>query len=251
MKPKLLKIYSLVLLSILSMSALGTTFIENPVSTRLEMATGAIRGKFLSSTYKKNPVGRVVTEATFQVSAVSGIKPNEIINRNTFRVSYPGGQWNGMTYKINGAPTFSEGEEVVLMVSKGKFGFVLPDLALSKFEIKVVDGREVLVSGVFSEKEGVGKISLTDFNSLAQAKFGMPLVSFNSDKHIYVDQKHKRVTVNTTILDNYEGREKRKRRPASIGQQKESDDSIPIIWFVLALGFLGFLSNFLLRGKEE
>ncbi len=250
MKPKSLKIYISILLAMLSLTTFGTTFIENPISSRLNIANGVIRGRYIGSTYKKNPVGRVVTEATFKVTAVSGIKPHEIINRNTFRVSYPGGEWNGMTYKVSGTPTFSEDEEVVLMVTKGKFGFILPDLALSKFEVKVVDGNEILVSGVFSEKEGIGKIALEDFNTLTKEKFGTPLVSFNTDKHIYVDEKQKRVAINTQVLNDYEGRESRKRKPASINQE-EADDSIPIIWFVLALGFLGFLSNFILRGKEE
>ncbi len=250
MKPKSWKTFSLVAATLLSFSALATTFIENTVATRMEMANGVVRGTFLSSSYKKNPVGRVVTEATFRVAAVSGIKPNEIINRNTFRVSYPGGEWNGMTYKVSGAPSFSEGDEVVLMVKKGKFGFVLPDLAFSKFNIEVVDGNEILVSSIFPDKQGIGKISLEEFDQLAQAKFGTPLVSFNSDKHIYIDKKHRRVTVNTQVLNDYEGREVRKRMPAS-EHNEEADDSVPIIWFVLALGLLGFLSNFLLRGREE
>lgn len=250
MNSKSLKLCNLILLAILNISAMATTFIETPVEDRLELSSGAIRGKFLGSSFKKNPMGKVVTEATFQVIAVSGIEPNEIINRNTFRVSYPGGEWNGMTYKVSGTPSFKQGQDVVLMVRKGKFGFILPDLALSKFDIKVRDGKETLVSEVFPNKQGVGKISLDDFNKMVKNKFGTPLVSFNTDKHIYVDENHKRVAVHAQIFNDYEGREPRSRRPASLNTE-EADDSIPIIWFVLALGLLGFISNFLLRGREE
>lgn len=247
---KLLKLYKIILLTILGFSVQATTFIETPIVNRLDFASGVIRGKFLGSSFKKDPMGKVITEATFQIIAVSGIKPNEMINRNSFRVSYPGGQWNGMTYKVSGTPSFTQGEDVILMVKKGKFGFILPDLAFSKFDIKVVDGKEILESEIFSNKEGIGKISLKDFSEMTKQKFGVALVNFNTDKHIYVDEKHKRVAVNAEILKNYEGRVRRARRPASVSKE-ETDDSIPIIWFVLALGILGFLSNVLLRGREE
>lgn len=246
MKSKLLKIG---ILMGISLSTWATTFIETPISGRLDIASGAVRGTFLGSTFKKNPVGRVVTEATFQVSAVAGIEPNEIINRNTFKVSYPGGQWNGMTYKVSGSPQFKIGEDVVLMVSKGKFGYILPDLSLSKFSVKEYEGSEVLVSSIFSEKEGIGRISLDEFNSLSQEKFGTQLISFNSDKHIHTKEKSKRI-VSQDLLNNYQGRKATQRKPASVGPQ-ESDDSIPIFWFAFALGFLGFISNLVIRGKEE
>jgi len=251
MRSKSLKLYNIILLAIWGFSVEATTFIETPVVNRLERASGAVRGKFLGLSFKKNPLGKVITEATFQIIAVSGIKPNEIINRNTFRVSYPGGEWNGMTYKVSGTPSFKQGEDVVVMVKRGKFGFILPDLALSKFDINIVDGREILESEIFSNKQGVGKISLKDFNEMLRRKFGVPLVTFNTDKHIYVDESHKRVAVHSDLLKNYEGRRGRHtRRPAAVNKE-ETEDSIPIIWFVFVLGILGFISNILLRGREE
>ncbi len=248
MNSRLLKLCNFVLFGLMSASIFATTFIETPVSSRLEVATGVIRGNFIGSTYKKNPMGRVVTEATFQVTQASGIEPHQMINRNTFKVSFPGGEWNGMTYKVSGTPQFKKGEDVVLMVTKGKFGFILPDLTLSKFSVYKKEGSEVLVSSIFSEKNGVGKITLTEFNELANHRFGTPLVSFNSDTHIHIAQNKKHVAA-TSIINDYKARDTRARTPSSI--QDEADDSIPIIWFVLALGLLGFLSNFLLRGRRE
>jgi len=250
MNSKSLKLYNIIVLAILGFSVKATTFIEAPVENRLELASGVVRGKFLGSSFKKSPIGKVITEASFQISGISGIKPNKIINRNTFRVSYPGGEWNGMTYKVSGTPSFKKGGDVVLMVTSGKFGFILPDLALSKFDVKVEDGKEILKSEIFPNKKGVGRIPLEDFNELLRRRFGTPLVSFNTDKHIYVNKSHKRVAVHADILKNYEGRRYRGRRPASI-KKEEVDNSIPIFWFILALGILGFVSNVLLRGREE
>ncbi len=246
MSSKILKLYMLIIFSFFTGKAFATTFIETPVEGRLEVSSGIVRGRFLGSSFKKSPDGKVVTEATFQVFAVSGIEPNEIINRNTFKVTYPGGEWNGLTYKVSGTPNFKEDEEVVLMVSKGKFGFILPDLAFSKFTITEVDGGETLVSSIFSDKEGIGKISLAEFNKMAESKFGSPLVSFNSDTHIHTS---KNTYANNTLLENYESREPRERKPAS--KPKDEDENFNFIWFVLALGVLGFLSNLLLRGREE
>jgi hypothetical protein len=233
-------------------SITATTFIETSIESRLEQATGVVRGHFIGSTFKKNPLGRVVTEATFRVSAIAGIEPHQIINRNTFKITYPGGEWNGLTYKVSGIPTFRTNEEVVLIVSKGKFGYILPNLALSKFTISLDDeGKsEILTSSIFSEKAGIGRISFAELKKMSAKRFGTPLVSFN-DKHIHIDRTYASAAQNPLLYD-YKGRDGRSlknRKPASF--EKDEEGNVPILWFILALGFLGFLSNFILRGKEE
>lgn len=239
----------LILLTIafLSFSSMGTTFVEMPVEDRLEEAVGAIRGVYTGKSYKKDPTGRVVTEASFRVDALSGISPNQIVNRNTFKVLLPGGQWNGMIYKISGTPDFSEGEEVVLILHKGDFGYTLGDLALSKFNIQQEEEGEVLISSVFADKDGIGKISVSEFDSLLENRFGGPLHAFNSNTFIHkVDDKKVAKSYNSSHY-----RPSVNREIASQNEKGSEDQSVPIIWFVFVLGIMGFLSSLLIRrGKE-
>ncbi len=214
----------------------ATVFIETPIKDRLQHSSGVIRGKFLGKVYKKLPTGRVVTEATIKVQGFSGLTQNEIINHHNFKVTYPGGVWQGRVYKVHGTPVFHQGEEVVLIVQKGDFGYLLPNMAMSKFRIEKNGKEEVLRAAVFSDKKGVGHINMNEFDSLVNESFGEPIHKLVVDK--YVDKGRKSEV-------------KRKRSPASIAKEQEEseDEKIPVIWFVLGLGILGFFSNHLFKGR--
>lgn len=221
---------------LLGESAKATVFIETPIKDRLQHSNGVIRGKFLGKVYKKLPSGRIVTEATIKVSEFSGLEQNEIINHHNFKVMYPGGVWLGRIYKVHGTPNFSQGQEVVLIVKKGEFGYILPNMALSAFNIEENDKNLFLRSTIFPEKKGVGHLSLNDFSLLLEDSFGEPMHKLVVDK--YVDKGEKFV-------------KKGKRQPASIKKEedKADEDKIPVLWFVFGLGLLGFFSNHLFKGK--
>lgn len=229
--------YSLFLMMVFcTQSVLATVFIETPIEDRLQHSNGVIRGKFLGKVYKKLPSGKVVTEATIKVSEFSGLEQNEIINHHNFKVMYPGGVWLGRVYKVHGTPTFSQGQDVVLIVKKGEFGYILPNMALSKFDLETNDKKVTLKSSIFSEKKGVGRIGLEDFSLLVESSFGEPMHKLVIDK--YVDK-------------GVRARKFRKRQPASVSKEEapNEDESIPVIWFVIGLGLLGFFSNHLFKGK--
>lgn len=223
-------------LSLLSLSAVATTFIETPIEDRLKQASGVVKGTFLGKVYKKLPTGRVVTEVTIKVDAFSGLQQNEIINHNNFKVIYPGGVWQNRVYKVHGAPSFKPNEVVVVVVKEGDFGYIVPDLALSKFSLIKRDQKTYLQSEIFSDKKGIGLIDIQEFNSLTEKNFGTKLEKLIVDK--YVDK-------------NIPGQKGTSRKPASSNRNATSDeeDSTPVIWFVLGLGLLGFISTLLVRGK--
>lgn len=229
--------YSFFILLILFIQKVeATVFIETPIEDRLQHSSGVIRGKFLGKVFKKLPSGKIVTEATIKVSEFSGLEQNEIINHHNFKVMYPGGVWLGRVYKVHGTPTFTQGQEVVLIVKKGEFGYVLPNMALSKFNLETNDKKIFLRSSIFTDKKGVGNLSLEEFSILVESSFGEPMHKLVIDK--YVD-KGKRVRKNG------------KRKPASVSNedQNSEDESIPVIWFVIGLGLLGFFSNHIFKGK--
>jgi hypothetical protein len=221
-------------------SSLATTFSPIPLEYRIDDAKGVVQGRFLGQVYKKLPDGNVVTEVSIGLDKAVGFYANEILNRSEFKVILPGGVWNGHVYKVQGVPHFKKGEEVVLMITKGKFGFYLPNMAMSKFQVKRVRHDTTLVSEIFSEKEGVGRIELKDFESLLSRKFGKGLEKVDFDRVIY----------RRPISENL----KKSRKPASIELDDENEDISP--WsgmaLVLTLTALSFFSIVLSRrGKEK
>ena len=232
---------SLILLSVFCAPCFGTTFIPTSVAERINYSDGIVGGNYLGKSVKKLPSGQVVTEHSFKVSKIAGISPSSIVNKNNFKILVPGGAWNGSVHKISGTPTFKRGEEVVLMISEGPFGYIMPDLSFSKFNYQSIDGKKFLVSPIFSNKPGVGKISLDDFQKISEDHFGSKLAHFNIDK--FIDKPSFVPTIK-------KGRRVNPRAPAS-EKTEEKESNSPFIWAVFALGILGFFSTTLYKGGKE
>lgn len=222
---------------VFSVTATATTFIENSIEDRMRTATGVIKVEYLGEAYKKLPDGQVVTEATVRILENSGVKSSDIINHNNFKILLPGGLWQGRRYKVSGVPRFQPGEISYLVIQKSDFGFILPNLAMSKFDIKSEDSEKFLVSSIFSNKMGIGKIKEKDFNLLVEETFGKKLTKINIDKYVGRIEE--------------EGSQRGNRNPASTKKEEPEDEPIPTLWLVLVLGFLGFIPAFLLRGKRN
>lgn len=221
----------------LSINGYGTTFVETSLKDRLRIASGVVKGEYLGESYKKLPSGQIVTEATFRILESSGIKSSEIVNHNNFKVLLPGGVWQGRVFKVSGVPKFKTSEITTLVLKKSEFGYVLPNLAMSKYDLKIVDNEKFLVSEIFSHKEGVGRIKLEKFNQIVYQTFGSALKGVEFDKYVSKGPD--------------EELSSRGRGPASKNKKEKEDDSIPVIWFVIGLGFLGFVPTLLLKGKRN
>lgn len=220
------------------LSVKATTFIETSIEDRMRQASGVLTIEYLGESYKKLPTGQVVTEATVKIIESTGIKSSEIINHNNFKIIIPGGMWQGRRYKVSGIPRFKEGEVATLIVKKSDFGFIMPNLAMSKFVKKSIDSKKYLVSPIFSEKKGIGMIKESEFKILTSQIFGKELAKINIDKYVS--------TTNEEL-----GQKNIRRKPASKASETPKEESIPTIWFVLLLGALGFVPALLLKGKRN
>jgi hypothetical protein len=223
-----------------STTILATTFLPTKIIDRMKNSDGLIMGQYTGHSYKKIATGDVVTEYTFTVQKFAGLTPNDILNKHAFKVIVPGGKWNGLNYKVSGAPSFMRDKDIVLMVRKGGFGYVLPDLAMSKFELIRKGPSKELVSNIYSHKDGIGKISLNDFNIITNEVFGHNLQKYEADKFVYHKPK----------LDSG------KRSPASeekVGESGDSDSSHTwrYFWLILGLGSIGSLGSWLNREMKD
>lgn len=211
------------------------------IKDQLSNADGVIIASFQGSSNAKDRDGQVTTVGSFFIEKVAGIPDKNILNRYSFRVEYPGGNWQGVRYKVKESPEFIKGEKVVLILKKGKFGYELPHQALSKFNFKKVDGELYLYSKFFQGKRGVGIISWNDFNKIVENEFGMRVGSYVNNQ------------INTNGPTLISSRAKKNRRPASSLQTDKGEENYKVetYWLVLIMGVLGGLISIFGRFTEE
>ena len=216
----------------------GSSFRVVPLETQVQNAGGVIWGKFVGSASKKID-DNIVTEAGFELLAASGITPSEIVNKNNFKIIYPGGIWQGIVYATLGTPRFKKGEEVVLFVTKGPYGFQLTNLGLSKYLV-IRKGREevFLKNSIFPEHPHLGHISLDLLNDLLRDRFQQVLSeNIVQDKNIY-----KKNYIGKLYVEKKNGSWE-VRNPASTTSIKKEDyqkkSYQSIVWIILMFSILG------------
>ncbi len=218
---------------------LSATFIPLSMEKQLEHSSSVIQGIYRSSTYKKLANGDVVTLASFEIEKMSGMSNSQIHAYQDFKVMIPGGEWDGLTYFVTGTPKFREGERVVLLLQETEQGYTINNLALGKYSLAMVDDQLSLVSDIFPNHPTLGQISIKDFETYLQARFGAGLADFTVKNQ-----------VNTKVSDNSSDKQmmaEEGRTPASIAEEKASSFS-PLL-LVLILGALGAYGAYLVRER--
>lgn len=231
-------------------AALATTFVPTPFEKQVMDSYGVIRGNFSGSVYKKLPSGEVVTQASFRVKESAGLKPNEMVNKNDFKVLFPGGKWQGVVYQVHGSPKFQEGEDVVLLLAKGEHGFLLKNLSLGKYNVYRKNGQNFLASSVFSNHPKLGRIKYKAFEEMVEHRFGKRIENIKDDRYVYQAPKS---PVKRSAFASL-NRKKKGRAIASVGNETEESQlqntSVNVLWLVLLFGFMGAYSAYSLDRKS-
>ena len=214
----------------------ATTFVPLPLDRQIKTSYGAIHAIYQGSNYKKLGNGEVVTNASFKVLETSGIKSHEIINRNDFKVIYPGGKWQGLVYRVPGAPEFQVGEEVVLLLSKGQRGFTISNLKMGKYEVYEDEGKVYLGSSAFRSHPKLGRISFMDFERILTANYGSGFRSYHHDKYIANGDSDKKVGRSIASEEQ--------------SMEEEQRSTMSIYWLVLIFGLMGSYSAYIMKRKR-
>jgi hypothetical protein len=244
------KLFTFTLFLWLTGISLATTFVPTPFEKQVMDSYGVIRGTFSGLNYKKLSSGEVVTQASFQVKESAGLKPNEVVNKNDFKIIYPGGKWQGVVYQVQGAPTFEPGEDVVLLLSKGEHGFSVKSLALGKYNVRRKNSKFFLTSSVFSKHPKLGKIKYKDFEEIVSHRFGSRPQNIKDDRFVY---KAPIAPVQRKAFASL-NRKKQGRKIASVEEVKTSptkEASFNILWLVFLFGFMGTYSLKKLAKKRK
>lgn len=172
---------------------LSTSFAPIHIREKVEDSDAVVMGTVVKSYYTRNSRGRIYTVVVLDIEKTAGLKLPDNISSHNFRVRYLGGKWGDRVQEVPGSPKFSFGEKVVLLLGHHKNLFFIHHLAAGKFSLVKKSGKEFLVSEIFSEREGIGKISLDEFNQILQnSHLGTPLSYNIKQRQIFVEENSKR-----------------------------------------------------------
>ena len=231
-----------------STSALATTFIPISLDKQMENASGVLKAKFAGIEYRKVSENEIYTEATFKIIESVGIKQSEIVNKNNFKVIYPGGKWQNLDFRVAGSPQFNKNEESVLILKKTSLGYTVKGLGMGKYDIHKNNENTFYSSSVFPGHASLGEISKKKFNEALIKRFGSVLKKVRSDKFVNIPSKTDR-EVNASSG----------RFPASITREPSStaldnhDDnqSANPVWIVVIFALLGAMSVYTVRRTKR
>lgn len=224
--------------------AFATTFKPTSAERLVFESQAVVHAVFQGESYKMLPSGQVVTEGTFSVIRSAGLNPNEILNKNSFKVLYPGGMWHGIVYKVYGSPRFTAGEEVVLLLSKSAFGYSVHSLTAGKYKVVRERGdTPKLISSAFPNHDKFGELEFAKFNSILANRFGSGFDEGHSDKYIHTKQ----VVINPS--NEYE-EEAQRRKPAS-EEEKGPFNSNSTIWLAIIFGVMGAIFLRLVKREKK
>ena len=238
-----MKKFVLLAINFWAWSTLATIFVPIGLDQQLKEANGVIHGTFTGSVSKKLPNGEVVTENTFKLINKSGIAAGEIINEHNFKVLSPGGEWQGLVHHVEGSPTFTKGEEVILLLQNGKFGLEIYGLGMGKYKIKKEDRETIIYSSIFPKHKKLGNISIAELNRALTKAYGEPFQRLKGKRYVYQKENPKR------DLASIDAPKKRGRYLSSLGEPEEDlgDHAAPfggVFFFLLmAFGIVYFLNK--------
>ncbi len=246
----------LALLTLLwGLPAMATTYYPLPIHKQLDESKAVIKGEYQGATYKKTSSGEIVTVASFKVEDYVGLKENEILNKQDFKVIFPGGKWNKMVYTIDGSPKFQKGESTVLFLNKSRHGFILNGLSLGKYNIVKKDGEVGVSSSVFPNHPKLGFIPLEQFNMELDDRFGKKLSSLGIDRAFSLTlASNVRMPASTSKgakLEAARARNKGRAPAATTGDKYQaSTEGMSAFWLVMLFAVMGLYPVFFIKKKD-
>ncbi len=123
--------------------AAAATFAATSVEEVARTSDAVVRGRVERTAARATRDGRIVTEVEIAVREAWKGAPDA-----TVRVVVPGGRLPGLAMRVDAAPTFEEGDDVVVFLSRGARAWYVNGLALGKFRVDGADARPELAGSV-------------------------------------------------------------------------------------------------------
>jgi hypothetical protein len=111
--------------------ARAATFAATTVEEVARAADAVVRGRVAAATARATSEGRIVTDVDIAVTDAWKGAPEPVV-----RVVVPGGRLPDVAMRVEGAPTFVAGEEVVVFLHRRGAGWNVSGLALGKYRVE-------------------------------------------------------------------------------------------------------------------
>jgi hypothetical protein len=131
---------SLALAALLAAAAAGpaaaATFVATTVEDVARTSDAVVRGRVVGTAARATRDGRIVTEVELAVEDAWKGAPEASV-----RLVVPGGRLPDVAMRVDAAPEFEAGEEVVVFLARGAGGWHVNGLALGKFRVVAGEAR--------------------------------------------------------------------------------------------------------------
>lgn len=223
------------LLIVLSNVAFATTYVPVSIKKQIVESSGILQGEVLATSSLEDSNGRIITKVFLRADKWIGVNP---VN-NHLEVFFPGGKVGDRVQTVLGAPSFKNGEKVVLLLKNNNEKNWMLNLSMGKFMIKRYGVSEVLINSVFPNHPEVGQMPINSFYELAQS---IKKTSFKERfKDKYEIQAQKQASTKYLIGG---------RTVASVDKSSQGADNLNTTWLLIILGAIGGLFT-ILRGRKN
>ncbi len=124
------------LLLVVATPAVAATFVATSVEDVARSSDVVVRGRVRSRQARATADGRIVTDVDVDVLGAWKGTPERSV-----RFVVPGGSLGKVALAVDAAPTFADGEEVVVFLARKGSGYVVAAWALGKFRIEGTEAR--------------------------------------------------------------------------------------------------------------
>lgn len=150
--------------------AAAATFVTTSVEEVARSSEAVVRGRVVSQAARATPDGRIVTEVEIEVaSAWRGAPPR------TVRIVVPGGSLGTVALRVDAAPTFEDGEDVVVFLARNGPKYSVSGYALGKYRVEGGEARPslgnalVLPRALRAGERAVGAMPVDDLERRVRA----------------------------------------------------------------------------------
>ena len=161
---------ALALLASAAAPAAAATFVVPSVEEMARSSDAVVRGHVLGTASRETRDGRIVTEVEVVVDDAWKGAPD-----GTVRLVVPGGRVGRLAMKVDAAPVFADGEEVVVFLSRVGVGWHVNGHALGKYRVERGEARpglgdaRVLPRAIAPGERRVGPMAIEELERRVRA----------------------------------------------------------------------------------
>ena len=236
---------NLLLLLLIPLLSEATVFKIQPISQQIQESDGIVVGHYLRKKSIRMEDGTIATQMIFKMNKEIGMQ-SDLFKMDEIIVHYPGGKIKDEIVKVEGVPSFSPGESVIVMIKSHQDRFWGMNLGFGTFKIVNYGKETMVVNNLFPEDPTAGQIQLEAFEKRVREIKGEALKVVKSEVQSpeeLVGQQSRRPA---SIQE-----EGKNRAIASHDVQEENEDGLRLssLWLLLTLALMGGIFR-LLRQKE-